>query len=90
MDDMEILPRPKVVKQGNSLVVGPIMPPFPGGGYDVEDLRPAVMFEQDTNVEVYYYTIGPQSEDWLIVDLELEKSFGYFITLEPASRLRPI
>lgn len=89
VDDLEILPRPKIVEQGNILVVGPITPKFSGGGYDLEDLRPAAMFEQDTNVEVSYFTDGPRSGEWVITDLDLVKAFGYFFTLEPATRLRP-
>ncbi len=67
--------------EAETLCIGPITPPYSGGGYSKEDLAP----EGANGIEVIYILSGAISGEYKLAQLDAEKPFGYFVYL---NRLR--
>lgn len=63
--------------QMGDLRVDRLSPKHASGGYDPEDLRPAV----DENAQIIYLVTGPNAGEFDLVDLETTHNFEYVLTL---------
>lgn len=90
VDDLELLPKPRVREDGQNLIVDKITPSHSGGGYTPEELNPPKAYEQDTNVELVYFVEGPKTGTYVLIDSEETANFGYKLTLSPVRRVRPV
>lgn len=87
VSDLEIRPRPRVVEKGDKmLVVGPVVPSNPKGGYTVSQLRPSDV----AGVEYYYVVTGANgTNNYTLVDIDTAKAFTYYLTLQALTRGTP-
>lgn len=87
--DLEILPRPKVRKEGESgnLVVGPITPSNLAGGYTPAQLHPS----DAAGSEYYYVVTGPEgvARNYAARWLDDRHPFSYYLHLDPDDRAVP-
>jgi hypothetical protein len=86
--DMEILPRPKVRKEGEiGLTVGPITPANTAGGYTIDQLNPPDV----VGVEWYYVCTGPDGEArrYALHRLDQQRAFRYMLHLISIDRVAP-
>lgn len=88
-DDLEIVPRPKVVEQGNgALIVAPITPASTTGGYTVDQLNPR---DLDPGQRLVYVVNGPNGEHFYqLVEIDTSRPFKYTLHLAPLDRDPPI
>lgn len=58
--------------------VGPITPAFAGGGYTEAQLAPT---SPGNGVEILYVLSGGLTAEYMLVDIQTDKSLSYFLTL---------
>ena len=88
VSDLELLPRPKLIEDGQrSITLTKITPSHSTGGYTVAQLNPALT----AGVESYVVTIGPDSVErrWAVVELSKARNFTYELKLAALTRAIP-
>jgi hypothetical protein len=86
--DTEILPRPKVIESGvgATATVGPVVPSNALGGYTPAMLNPTLTAGQ----ELLYVLEGPAgTRNYTLVDIDTQKAFSYYLTLQSLDRVVP-
>jgi hypothetical protein len=86
--DTEILPRPKVIESnvGTAALVGPVVPSNADGGYTAAQLNPTLSAGQ----ELIYVLTGPAgTRNYALVDIDTQKAFSYYLTLQSLDRVVP-
>lgn len=90
--DLVITPTPKVSTQADgSVLVGPIVPAYPGGGYTAEQLNPLAYRGNDQEpVEVLYVLDGPNGTyNYTLTAIESRRPFRYMLRLQSLNRSGP-
>ena len=85
--DLQILPRPRVREDGDSmLIVEGIVPSNPKGGYTLAQLRPTT----GAGVDFYYVVTGANgTHNYSLVEIDTGKAFLYSLKLKALTRPTP-
>lgn len=86
--DLEIDPRPKVIKTApDRFEVGPITPASSGGGYTYDQLNPVDV----AGTDFHYVLIGPSGREapCTLIDIKDRKAFSYYLVLQSRDRSDP-